>query len=613
MKNSLADIVASNMQKIVNSDSHKKMFKKETAKKQCCDCVKCGAKCSCKKKCKNCKDCCAKPKKQVKPDKSLKHQAKQKAVKKAAEQIISLLLKISETQDNIGFVKGAELTSILISKTIRDFNKLAAEYSSDYIADEIIEQLGLNVPDDTEWREVGSEGADSSAPLSTDEGVPVVEELVSDPNADTIRADELAPETDVEGLGENETDTFIEATKPSTIADQPNTIKPEPGDDIIFPKYIKPLTEDDFNLAANSIVKALLKVSELQDNIGLTSASVMAAKIAESIVDDGPVSMRGQELSSVENEGKPSDDLTDTETPSELRAKFKLDAINEYESGTIDLRELKARIRKIDDMYNDLREAREADRGVDDLGNQIILQEAVPETLRTGDIGGIDGNVEDYIDTLPADDFTFAMSQLDQIIKQAHDEEDELEDELPPDYEPCRDCGYDHIYEPKQAAEAHDIAERELADRLKRDINSAKGPRNKSVEDLVGGFPATVNRFNKMNQRAREKSRFDLEGGDDASDIIAGEATEPDELCPECLGLDSEDCQSCSGDMNDAKLSVLSGPYKSWRDISDPKDSFIYDPVSYIEPDESNLCVLCGKKIFGDDKRSVSLCNDCMD
>jgi len=602
MKNSLADIVAANMQEIVNSYSHKKMFNKEAAKKLCCDCTKCGTKCFCKKKCKNCKDCCAKPVKPTKETKPSKENAKKKLVKKVADEILKLLFKASEIQDDIGFTKSAGLTTILINKTIRDLKKIAA--ASDEVADEIFEkypEIAANL------KFVESEGVDSSAPFGND--IPVVEELVHDPNAETIKADKLEyPATDIEGLGENETDTLIEATKPSVIVDQPNTIKPLPGDDLIFPKYQKPLTEEDFHLAAGVVVKMLLKASELQDSIGLTSASIMTGKIAQATFEEdiGPVSIRGNKISvddyklplnstdldSVENEGVSSvgkelllDIGPDTKTPEELVAELKLEAIRNYRGGKIDIDELEQEINRINNMS---------------LGDQEVL----PQTSRSiFDSSGLGGDSED---TLPADDFIFAMNQLDNIIKKA-----ELidEDELPADYEPCGECGFDHVYEYIEAKEAHELAERELADRVNYDTNDSRGPKNKYVKDMLENYPDEVAELHRMNQKSRERLNFDSRNN--IGDLIAGNATEPEEdLCTECFGLDSEDCQFCSSDMNEVKPNlVLSGPHKSKYNFTD--DEELSDPTSYVEPDETNLCLLCDAKL--DNRNEFSLCNDCMD
>lgn len=211
----LADLVASSMQEIINSDEHKKLFKKEAsaAKKVCCpDCKKCGAKCVCKGKCKSCKDC-EKPavKKEVKKPEVKKPTTKKKASlsccecsneclsncpcvksssgqcqskdcsvcavalnKKTSLDIVALLLKASELQDGLGFTKSSLLTGAIAKRAIADMVRLAGR--SDDVAAEIA-KTHPGIFDDVDVEEDAFEGVGGD-----DEGEIGVEELLAQIN-----------------------------------------------------------------------------------------------------------------------------------------------------------------------------------------------------------------------------------------------------------------------------------------------------------------------------------------------------------------------------------------------------------------------------------------------
>ena len=136
MKMNLADLVASSMQEIVDSDEHKKLFKKEAAKKSCCpDCKKCGTKCVCKGKCKGCKNC---PSKDTKKPEVKKPEAK-KTTKKASidadqvNEIIELLVRASELQDELGLVKSAVLSGLSVQEMMDELSKQAGTGETDKV------------------------------------------------------------------------------------------------------------------------------------------------------------------------------------------------------------------------------------------------------------------------------------------------------------------------------------------------------------------------------------------------------------------------------------------------------------------------------------------------
>ncbi len=127
-KNSIGNLVAANMEEIINSESHIEMFKapsqvKIASKKECCECTKCGDSCPCKKKCiKECKDCHS--------------EDVNDAI--AVQNLVTTLTRLSFMLDELGLEKSSTstltaldsmITELAVKKfaNINSFNKIALE------------------------------------------------------------------------------------------------------------------------------------------------------------------------------------------------------------------------------------------------------------------------------------------------------------------------------------------------------------------------------------------------------------------------------------------------------------------------------------------------------
>lgn len=172
-KNSLADIVAEQMDVIINSDEHMSLFHKDAKKKTkpCCDCKSCGKKCPCEEKCKKSCSICTEDEDKNKTDKAdktdktkVKEKVKDKSKDKkgkgkpkwffgkkfatAIAQLTEDLSTASEILDSIGLEKSAMYTlfaldGMLDEAAVAKFSSEMGEDDMDDIDDPTLSELGL--------------------------------------------------------------------------------------------------------------------------------------------------------------------------------------------------------------------------------------------------------------------------------------------------------------------------------------------------------------------------------------------------------------------------------------------------------------------------------------
>lgn len=108
MKNeNISDLVANSMLQIINSKEHKDIFKIASSDK-CCNCTSCEGSCLCKKCEEKCNGC-----------------VKEDVKKEALSEMIEMLSKISETQDELGLIKSSNKTLEALETMVRELSKIA--------------------------------------------------------------------------------------------------------------------------------------------------------------------------------------------------------------------------------------------------------------------------------------------------------------------------------------------------------------------------------------------------------------------------------------------------------------------------------------------------------
>ena len=117
-KPNLGASVASSMSEMIKSKEFMKVF---ASKKTCCDCKKCGKKCECCEDDGKCtKACTGCSEKSDKPSK-----------KKAVDEMIDALVRISEAQEQLSLVKSANATLVALNALVSELRKQASEETSE--------------------------------------------------------------------------------------------------------------------------------------------------------------------------------------------------------------------------------------------------------------------------------------------------------------------------------------------------------------------------------------------------------------------------------------------------------------------------------------------------
>lgn len=127
----LGDVVAAQMQQIVQSEEHKRVFFKG-ANDKCCSCTTCGKDCSCEKCGKDCKGCAA-----HEHDSNCAHDKTAGAV----NEIIDLLQKISSVQDELGLVNSSIFTMKALAMMVAELKKTAQVDTNDVSFEELVEDM----------------------------------------------------------------------------------------------------------------------------------------------------------------------------------------------------------------------------------------------------------------------------------------------------------------------------------------------------------------------------------------------------------------------------------------------------------------------------------------
>ena len=144
----IGEVVAAQMQQIVQSDEHKRIFFKGASEK-CCSCVACGKECPCKDKCvKGCKGC---------EDKNHVHDSNCAHDKTAGavNEMIDLLQKISSVQDELGLVNSSIFTMKALAMMVAELKKSAQDDTNDVSFEELIG--GIRERDPELLEELGDE------------------------------------------------------------------------------------------------------------------------------------------------------------------------------------------------------------------------------------------------------------------------------------------------------------------------------------------------------------------------------------------------------------------------------------------------------------------------
>lgn len=131
----IGEVVAAQMQQIIDSDDHKRIFfNKKASEDKCCSCSTCGKDCpcdKCKKDCKGCED------KGHIHDSNCTHDQKTGAV----NEMLELLSKISAAQDELGLTKSSLVTMQALATMVTELRKIAQEDTNDVSYGELIEGL----------------------------------------------------------------------------------------------------------------------------------------------------------------------------------------------------------------------------------------------------------------------------------------------------------------------------------------------------------------------------------------------------------------------------------------------------------------------------------------
>lgn len=144
----IGEVVAAQMQQIVQSDEHKRVFFKG-ANDKCCSCAACGKECPCKDKCvKGCKGC---------EDKNHVHDSNCAHDKTAGavNEMIDLLQKISSVQDELGLVNSSIFTMKALAMMVAELKKSAQDDTNDVSFEELIG--GIRERDPELLEELGDE------------------------------------------------------------------------------------------------------------------------------------------------------------------------------------------------------------------------------------------------------------------------------------------------------------------------------------------------------------------------------------------------------------------------------------------------------------------------
>lgn len=128
----IGEVVAAQMQQIVQSEEHKRVFFKGASEK-CCSCTTCGKECSCGDKCgKDCKGCAGHV-----HDSNCAHDKTASAV----NEMIDLLQKISSVQDELGLVNSSIFTMKALAMMVAELKKTAQVDTNDVSFEELVEDM----------------------------------------------------------------------------------------------------------------------------------------------------------------------------------------------------------------------------------------------------------------------------------------------------------------------------------------------------------------------------------------------------------------------------------------------------------------------------------------
>lgn len=148
----IGEVVANQMQQIIQSDEHNRVFFKKAGK--CCSCSSCGDKCPCDKCEKDC-TACSKDKAHV-HDANCAHDKTASAI----DEMIDLLAKISAVQDELGLVKSSFVTMQALATMVAELRKTAQVDTNDVSWSELIEPIKEDTEKRREFRETADEFPD---------------------------------------------------------------------------------------------------------------------------------------------------------------------------------------------------------------------------------------------------------------------------------------------------------------------------------------------------------------------------------------------------------------------------------------------------------------------
>ncbi len=246
MTESIGEVVATNMQEIVTSNSHINMFaapevRIKTASETCCQCDNCSSECSCHGHCNEvCKSC---------------------AIKQAAvnlQHVVNNLVNLSSILDDFGLNKSS-------AKTLLALDNIISEIALQKFADPIPEFEVENFPEDLKSKKINDELLENLDLPELDEELPEDSNNVSEKLYNTMKGMNYPDKRSFKGILDasplNDPDFFDdeESDGPPTIRNlspseiylmpklppPPKAVDPDEMEDL---RYGRELIDDDGNL-----------------------------------------------------------------------------------------------------------------------------------------------------------------------------------------------------------------------------------------------------------------------------------------------------------------------------------------------------------------------------
>lgn len=222
----IGEAVATEMQQIIQSDEHKRIFFNKKASDKCCSCSSCDKDCPCTKCSKECKSC-NKNEEHV-HDSNCIHDQKTNAI----NEMIQLLSKVSAVQDELGLVQSSFITMQALATMVSEIRKIAQEDTNDIRWNEVIQPIINDTDKRREFWETSQEFPEIMALLRQriEESHKGVESPHTDIFEEGVSADSASPipSSDPDAIisPENVVDDDLTTWKPEAVY-SPTELPPE--------------------------------------------------------------------------------------------------------------------------------------------------------------------------------------------------------------------------------------------------------------------------------------------------------------------------------------------------------------------------------------------------